>query len=117
MASASTAHDDKMDLLKAFLESPQTSSLAKKQLVLFLTDVREIHDTTEDYERDINRHIDRIRIIQRKLLEFDPALTLNVVQLAFLLQMDYDYLKGLQLSEIIEMTAAAGPFVKACKLD
>lgn len=104
------------DEIKAFLDSPQTSKLAKKQLVAFLKDRREIHDTSENYSRDVARRVDKIREIQRRLYKYKPELTLNLVQVAFLLQLDFRSLDILEPKWVYEIIVAVEPFMMACEL-
>jgi hypothetical protein len=104
------------DEIEAFLESPQTSKLAKKQLVAFLKDRREIHDTSENYSRDVARRVDKIREIQRRLYRYKPGLTLNLVHVAFLLQLDLRTLDILKPEWVYEIIVAVEPFMVACEL-
>ncbi|KAH7354326.1 hypothetical protein B0T11DRAFT_357680 [Plectosphaerella cucumerina] len=97
-----------------FLDYAHTSSLAKKQLLAFLTDFREIHDATENYSQDVARRIDEIREIQRNARRQNPEAFLNLVQLAFLLQKDFTTLEITPLVATLEMLTVVELLVKSC---
>lgn len=104
--------------VEAFLASPNTSNLAKKQLSAFLEDIP-IHDTTEDCVRDMDRRLNLIRQLQENIHEIDPELKLNLMQLGLLLELDLSkfpqYLRKAGLQHMIDMLGYVEPFVKACK--
>jgi hypothetical protein len=107
--------EEETDLLGEFLDAPQTSKLAKKQIFAFLKDRSETYDTSENYSQDVARRIDKIRDIQQDMRRHKPGVTLNPIQVAFLLQMDYATLDTASLVGMVEMLDHAEPFVKCCK--
>ncbi|KAH6687262.1 hypothetical protein F5X68DRAFT_239790 [Plectosphaerella plurivora] len=115
MASASGAPDDRMEAFQTFLQSPTASDLVKKQVVSMTTNIKEVHDTTENYSRDVARKIEKIREIQRNLHEVNPEFTLTPIQVALLLQTDYTVLcDRYEERDFLAMMTHVEPFVRCC---
>lgn len=77
-----------------------------------------LYDTTEDYSRDFDR-VDLIRQLQLVIHKDAPGLNLNLMQFAFLLQLNHNWLKDMAkvtaLKDTLECLKSVEPFLKFCK--
>lgn len=106
------------DATHAFLHRPSTSLLARAQLAAITDDIP-MYDTTENYSRDVERRIQVIRQIQKRVRTASPPLVFNTMQVAYLLQLDYTQLVELNRDEevgfLFHTLGSIQPFVHACE--
>ncbi|KAH7347868.1 hypothetical protein B0T11DRAFT_292028 [Plectosphaerella cucumerina] len=117
MASA-LEEESFVDATRAFIRRPSTSLSLKAQMTA-ITDEVPIHDTTKNYSRrDVERRIHIIREIQNRVRAVSPELVFNTMQVAYLLQIDYDQLENFNSDDdaglLLHILGCVQPFLHTC---